>query len=184
MTRSDRDFDCFCLLESTTRSTGSTTTSSPGGSRGTSSRTGTGSMAETSAESAAWTWSRSKVLTSTDTLPRSCSEVIHHGLVVVDRLLIVCLADNITAMWTSGRKCNFLNKGCDSAELQPVNVNGWFWADGNKRIPSTTVPSKLTFWSSTGETGRRQPDNYQGQKEGGLENVRVSPQSSLTKVTN
>ena len=76
-------------------------------------------------------------------------------------------------MWTSGRKCNFLNKGCDSAELQPVNVNGWFWADGNKRIPSTTVPSKLTFWSGTGETGQRQPDNYQGKKEGGLENVRV-----------
>ena len=76
-------------------------------------------------------------------------------------------------MWTSGRKCNFLNKGCDSAELQPVNVNGWFWADGNKRIPSTTTPSKLTFWSGTGETGQRQPDNWQGKKEGGLENVRV-----------
>ena len=36
-------------------------------------------------------------------------------------------------MWTSGRKCNFLNKGCDAAALQPVNINGWFWADGNKR---------------------------------------------------
>ena len=90
------------------------------------------------------------------------------------RLTVCCCPDNITAMWTSGRKCNFLNKGCDSAELQPVNFNGWFWADGNKRIPSTTVPSKLTFWSGTGETGQRQPDNYQGKKEGSLENFRVS----------
>ena len=119
-----------------------------------------------------------------------CLKFWHNiGYVVVDQFLIICLSDNITAMWTSGRKCNFLNKviyfhvlkyfqifnkGCDSAELQPVNVNGWFWADGNKRIPPTTVPSKLTFWSGTGETGQRQPDNYQGKKEGGLENVRVS----------
>ena len=35
-------------------------------------------------------------------------------------------------MYTSGRKCNFQNKGCDAAHLQPININGWFWADGNK----------------------------------------------------
>ena len=48
------------------------------------------------------------------------------------------MSDNITAMWTSGRKCNFLNKGCDAAALQPVNINGWFWADGNKRCVGHT----------------------------------------------
>ena len=92
---------------------------------------------------------------------------------VVQTILREFIPDNITAMWTSGRKCNFLNKGCDSKELQPVNVNGWFWADGNKRIPSTNVPSKLTFWSSTGESGQRQPDNFQGKKEGGLEGQKI-----------
>jgi len=80
--------------------------------------------------------------------------------------------DNITAMWTSGRKCNFLNKGCDAAALQPVNVNGWFWADGKKRIPSTNTPSKQTFWSNKGEGGQRQPDNFEGKKAGTLQNVR------------
>ena len=95
-------------------------------------------------------------------------------------------ADNISSIWTSGRKCNFRNKGCDAAQLQPININGWFvpiftilmifpifsidgwglyqlhigkhsrsmfspcfrfWSDGNKRIPPTNIPSKLTFWS-------------------------------------
>ena len=62
---------------STTRSTASTTTSCRGGNPGTSSRTGTGSTRGTSAESAAWTWCPSRVLTSTDTLPSSCSKVVH-----------------------------------------------------------------------------------------------------------
>jgi len=80
--------------------------------------------------------------------------------------------DNITSIHTSGRKCNFRNKGCDAAQLQPLNVNGWFWADGNKRIPPTNIPSKLTFWSRTGEEGLRQPDNHEGLKAGKLENVK------------
>ena len=67
-------------------------------------------------------------------------------------------ADNISSVYTSGRKCNFQNKGCDAAHLQvllrllykvyctvlyflqPININGWFWADGNKRIPPTNIP--------------------------------------------
>merc|ERR1712008_5163 len=65
--------------------------------------------------------------------------------------------DNVTSAYTSGRKCNFRNKGCDAAHLQPLNVNGWFWADGNTLIPPTNQPSKLTFWSRTGEAGSRQP---------------------------
>lgn len=80
--------------------------------------------------------------------------------------------DNISSIWTSGRKCNFRNKGCDAAQLQPININGWFWADGNKRIPPTNIPSRLTFWSRTGPAGKRQPDNYEGLKAGKLENVK------------
>ena len=34
------------------------------------------------------------------------------------------LTDNISSIWTSGRKCNFQKKGCDAAHLQPVNING------------------------------------------------------------
>ena len=50
--------------------------------------------------------------------------------------------DNVTSVYTSGRKCNFQNKGCDGAHLQPINVNGWFWAGaGNGRIPATNQPA-------------------------------------------
>ena len=56
-------------------------------------------------------------------------------------------SDNISSIYTSGRKCNFQDKGCDAAALQPVNINGWFWADGNKKIPATNIPSRLTIWS-------------------------------------
>ena len=31
---------------------------------------------------------------------------------------------------------------------------------------------RKTFWSATGEAGRRQPDNYRGRLEGGLDNVK------------
>jgi len=84
----------------------------------------------------------------------------------------IMFRDNITAMWTSGRKCNFRNKGCESSSLQPVNINGWFWADGNKRIPATNTPSRQTFWSGTGQGGQRQPDNFEGLRAGALNNVK------------
>ncbi len=29
-----------------------------------------------------------------------------------------CVLDNVSSIWTSGRKCNFQNKGCDGAHLQ------------------------------------------------------------------
>merc|ERR1719285_1638101 len=32
--------------------------------------------------------------------------------------------DNISSIWTSGRKCNFQNKGCDAGHLQPDNFQG------------------------------------------------------------
>jgi len=78
--------------------------------------------------------------------------------------------DNVTSIYTSGRKCNFQNKGCDGPHLQPINVNGWFWAGaGNGRIPPTNVPHPESAWSRTGETGIPQPDNYEGIKEGPIE---------------
>jgi len=78
--------------------------------------------------------------------------------------------DNVTSIYTSGRKCNFQNKGCDGAHLQPINVNGWFWAGaGNGRIPPTNAPNPEAFWSATGETGIHQPDNHEGIKEGPIE---------------
>merc|ERR1711973_129032 len=75
--------------------------------------------------------------------------------------------DNVTSVYTSGRKCNFQNKGCDAPHLAPINVNGWFWAGANNaRIPPTDRPSPEAFWSSTGEKGERQPDNFEGIKHG------------------
>jgi len=75
--------------------------------------------------------------------------------------------DNVSSIWTSGRKCNFQNKGCDGAHLQPINVNGWFWAgSGNARIPPTNQPNPQAFWSNTGEKGVPQPDNEEGIREG------------------
>merc|ERR1719458_734990 len=80
--------------------------------------------------------------------------------------------DNIAAIHTSGRKCNFKGKGCEQGQFQPINVNGWFWAGaGNARIPPTNKASPKTFWSSTGELKRPQPDNYEGNKAGSLQNV-------------
>ena len=48
------------------------------------------------------------------------------------------LQNEWTDLWT---------QGCDSPTLQPININGWFWADGNTRIPPTNIPSRSTFWS-------------------------------------
>ena len=78
-----------------------------------------------------------------------------------------CL-DNVSSVYTSGRKCNFQNKGCDAAHLAPINVNGWFWAGAsNARIPPTDRPAPgEAYWSNTGEKGERQPDNFEGIKNG------------------
>ena len=59
--------------------------------------------------------------------------------------------DNISSIYTSGRKCNFQGKGCDAAHFDPININGWFWAGAsNKRLPSTNQKSPDTFWSKSG----------------------------------
>jgi len=84
----------------------------------------------------------------------------------------VMIADNITSIYTSGRKCNFQGKGCDAAHFQPINVNGWFWTGaGNARLPPTNVDNKNTFWSKTGQSGKHQPDNHDGLKAGKLRKV-------------
>jgi len=78
--------------------------------------------------------------------------------------------DNVSSVWTSGRKCNFKGKGCDADHLQPINVNGWFWAGAaNKRIPPTNEPNDQTYWSVRGEGGEKQPDNHEGITNGKIE---------------
>ena len=93
-------------------------------------------------------------------------------------------SDNISSIYTSGRKCNFQDKGCDAEHLQPININGWFWADGNKRIPPTNIPSRLTFWSRSGEQRKPQPDNYAGLKAGKLGKTITNNNKQLQTITN
>lgn len=63
---------------------------------------------------------------------------------------------NVRYIWTSGRKCNFA--GCDRADLQPPNVNGWFWSGSGAKIGPTTQRN-TGDWSYTGGYGQPQPDN-------------------------
>merc|ERR1719412_627123 len=78
--------------------------------------------------------------------------------------------DNVSSIYTSGRKCNFKGKGCDAEHLQPININGWFWAGAsNTRIPATNEQKPETYWSPTGENRVPQPDNFEGLKEGPIE---------------
>ncbi|XP_045764678.1 uncharacterized protein LOC123866931 isoform X1 [Maniola jurtina] len=63
---------------------------------------------------------------------------------------------NIRYIWTSGRKCNFA--GCDRPDLQPPNVNGWFWSGSGAKIGPTTQRN-TGDWSYTGGYGQAQPDN-------------------------
>ncbi|CAH0404726.1 unnamed protein product [Chilo suppressalis] len=63
---------------------------------------------------------------------------------------------NVRFIWTSGRKCNFA--GCDRPDLQPPNVNGWFWSGSGAKIGPTTQRN-TGDWSYTGGYGQAQPDN-------------------------
>lgn len=87
---------------------------------------------------------------------------------------------NVRYIWTSGRKCNFA--GCDRADLQPPNENGWFWSGSGAKIGKfflyISIPHSLKIcqicnlhslgptsqrntgdWSHTGGYGQAQPDN-------------------------
>merc|ERR1739844_286732 len=91
----------------------------------------------------------------------------------------VMIADNISSIYTSGRKCNFQGKGCEGAIFDPINVNGWFWTGaGNARLPPTNIDNKNTFWSHTGPGKKPQPDNFEGLQAGKL--VSVSDPIGLT----
>lgn len=72
--------------------------------------------------------------------------------------------------WTSGRKCNF--DGCDRQDLQPVIVNGWFWAGSGARLGPSDRRS-LGDWGPTGGADKPQPDNREGTEP------RVSPQKDI-----
>lgn len=63
---------------------------------------------------------------------------------------------NVRYIWTSGRKCNFA--GCERSDLQPPNVNGWFWSGSGAKIGPTTQRN-TGDWSFTGGFGQAQPDN-------------------------
>lgn len=63
---------------------------------------------------------------------------------------------NVRYIWSSGRKCNFA--GCDRPDLQPPNVNGWFWSGSGAKIGPTTQRN-TGDWSATGGFGQAQPDN-------------------------
>jgi len=76
--------------------------------------------------------------------------------------------DKVDSIYSSGRKCNF--KGCEGDHLQPINVKGWFWPGaGNSQIPPTDRDDEDTAWSPTGRSGDRQPDNFEGVKQGKIE---------------
>ena len=70
-------------------------------------------------------------------------------------------------IWTSGRLCDF--KGCDRPDLQPLDVNGWFWTGLLTKLFPTT-DRKNSDWSENGGIGRPQPDNREAQQGGATEN--------------
>ena len=66
----------------------------------------------------------------------------------------------VREVWTSGRLCDKEVDGCDQARFQPYNINGWFWAATLGTMGQTNVFNgrKFNGWSSTGPSGRAQPD--------------------------
>lgn len=78
---------------------------------------------------------------------------------------------NVRYIWTSGRKCNFA--GCDRPDLQPPNINGWFWSGSGAKIGPTTQRNSGD-WSSTGGYGQPQPDNREA--------AQVSPYINLYQL--
>ncbi|XP_043197762.1 uncharacterized protein LOC122368156 [Amphibalanus amphitrite] len=69
---------------------------------------------------------------------------------------------NGQSIWTSGRLCNF-NDDCKRPDLNPIRINGWFWATPRVRmLPSDqktpfSANRAVNDWSSAGRCGA-QPD--------------------------
>ncbi|XP_060517069.1 uncharacterized protein LOC132696327 [Cylas formicarius] len=75
--------------------------------------------------------------------------------------------DQVKYIWTSGRKCDFA--GCERPDLQPVNINGWFWTAVLQKLAPTTQRDQ-NDWSESGGLGQPQPDNREAQQGGAEEN--------------
>jgi len=120
---------------------------------GTSLKIGTGSMGAIFAEKGAWISLALTIQMSSECLKKLWWQVSYCLQSVWCKIRIFIFKDNITAIYTSGRKCNFPGKGCESDTFQPINVNGWFWAGANNtRIPATNDRDAAnTHWSNLGE---------------------------------
>lgn len=70
-------------------------------------------------------------------------------------------------IWTSGRLCDF--KGCERPDLQPTNINGWFWTATLQKLAPTSERSQGD-WSPSGGIGLPQPDNREYKQNGAPEN--------------
>jgi len=67
---------------------------------------------------------------------------------------------NIQEIWTSARLCDKEVDGCEQDRFRPYNIRGWFWASTLAPMGDTNVFSgrKFNGWSSTGPSGKAQPD--------------------------
>lgn len=63
--------------------------------------------------------------------------------------------------------CDF--KGCERADLQPVQVRGWFWTAESQKIAPTTERDQGD-WSESGGIGLPQPDDREFKQGGAHEN--------------
>jgi len=78
--------------------------------------------------------------------------------------------------WTSGRKCDF--PGCERKDLQPIDINGWFWSGSDTKLRPTNERSKFNDWSPTGGLKKPQPDNRDGKQKNGY------PEACLAYLNN
>ena len=48
----------------------------------------------------------------------------------------------------------------NNADLEPIDVRGWFWAGSGVRLGTNPSGTRVAGpWSQTGGDGRQQPDN-------------------------
>jgi len=84
---------------------------------------------------------------------------------------------NIKYCWTSGRLCDFT--GCtERKDLQPLEINGWFWSGSGAKLRPTNERTDLNDWSYTGALKQPQPDNRESKVKGG------HPESCLAVLNN
>ncbi|XP_011336540.1 uncharacterized protein LOC105278842 isoform X1 [Ooceraea biroi] len=86
---------------------------------------------------------------------------------VLMKVAFFFLTDKVKYIWTSGRLCDF--KGCDRPDLQPLNINGWFWTAELQKLAPTNERGQ-NDWSESGGIGKPQPDNREAIQGGAPEN--------------